>query len=230
MPSKIKFTAPKYLAGACWALVGLGGLIGSGLADTHFRGSDGAWLVVAAACLIAGAVAAFGLYVVVMKSAVSDFREREKEHEKKQMVLAEAFEATKREATIAAQIAFPNCIDEETLLDPDGEYAWPKDMFARLFSVPDAVVKFEVEDGDEGEVRMWSKDLNAENSKDEDYIDHMEYMHDERKADEAARELAEMEQREQEMEEAKERARERLLAERADRQVVVSLADLQRKN
>ena len=236
---KISDDVPKWVVAAGWitfiAMV-VGAATFADGADQAYRARLGqmqGWMYIALG-VIGGAFLGPVVSMLLMRARRNEARRRaarEVARQKEEL-------CARSEAREAALRAYPDYLDNDTLCDPEGEYAWPDELFSRLFVVPDIIVPYAPQLYD-GEIRLWSKTYVAERSRDPEYIEYREELERERRAreeelrlEEAERQREEAErQREEEearaVEEAKRVEAEALAARRA-RQIVIPVEELKR--
>ena len=220
-------TTPGWVLAIVWTAVS-GGVVAGGMLSDGYGGGWG-WIAFGGVLGIAlGIFLRFAIMIPILRSRGRRFAQAKTQRD----IAAAAFERAEQNAVVVAREKFPHLIDEATLLDEDGAYFWPADLFAQLFKIPDAVVSFEALGGDGGEVRLWSKKLIEENSQYEKYLAHKEQVEYERREREREQQRkAEDEAREEDrrhMAEEEEWERMRVLEERKAQQVVVSVEELKR--
>jgi len=235
-PTRKDSDTPPWVSAICYIVFFAGLLGGAMFADEANRINPRApmtgWMYVALGVVL-GAIAAGCVYALLMQQVAEARKEkarRQKEHEDN---VQREHRRVREEARAAALAAYPEYLDDDTLRDPTGLYAWPDDLFDKLFVVPDVVIPYKTKYGHDGEVRLWSKVFVAQQSRDPDYVEYKVQLDRERTEAEEIERREEEERREAERvareEEGARRAEEEAVAARKARQIVIPLDELKRR-
>lgn len=227
--------APTWLVAIVWISFLAGPLGGAMLADEADRNPKSpmpGWMYIALGVMV-GAVLAECTYGLLMKEVIASRKNNARREQEHEADVRREHQHTRTKARAAALVAYPESLDEETLLDPSGPYSWPADMFARLFVVPDVVILYKTKYGYAGEVRLWSKVYVAEQSLDPEYSEYRRELEQHQAAYEEglhrdAEARREEEQRKREEDDAR-HAEQKALDARKTRQVVVALNELKHR-
>jgi hypothetical protein len=239
-PTRQKKTSPGDHSAPPWVLAisyvipiaGFGG--GAVLADLSNRNPASpvpGWIYVASGVVL-GVIAGIYVFVWLMEQVTQSRNEAARQRGQREADIQREHVRVRQDARAAALSAYPEYVDDDTLCDLAGPYAWPKDLFARFFVVPDIVIPYRTEYAD-SEVRLWSKAYVAEQSEELDYLDFKRALDREREEDEEARRREDEKRREaerqaQEEEEAR-RAERKALAARKASQITIPLDELKKR-
>jgi len=191
-------------------------------------------------CVVLGVIGGVIVYALVSAHLMSEVvhrrkvkagLERSREIERQAARQEETLRA-RQDARVTAITAYPDYLDDDTLLDPYGAYAWPEELFEELFLVPDIVVPFTTKFGDTGEIRLWSKMFVAQQSSEPAYVSYREKLDRERQEEEEQRreeeeERRQVEERERALEDLERKEAEALAARKAQ-QIIVSVEELKK--
>lgn len=166
-----------------------------------------------------GAVAVFALNWLAMPFVLRRREAQALRAKQRICALAERNVTITSDAYSEARAAYPDYLDDATLLDQDSDTHWPRDLFDEEFAIPEVVVEYEDVYGEPQKVRMWSRHTVNIKSANLGYQNHKRRVAAQReKLRKEQFELEQMARREEEHREEERRMR--------AAQVVVSLAEL----
>ena len=127
-----------------WGIFGVVMVGAAGLADEASRTRSAqmpGWMYIGLG-LIIGSILGGGAAIILMRKVMISRRNEASRRATRAAELEREALRTRRQAREAALRAYPDYLDDDTLRDPEGTYAWPDYLFSKLFVVPDIVVPY----------------------------------------------------------------------------------------